>query len=270
MDHAVTSYELLMTTSQEQARKLAAKLESNNSERQRLTIEVYMKAREKLLPDVAGTPLLMVGETVYPPGVVGVVAGKLVDEFYRPSIVVQLDGSNARGSARSIPEFDILGALTECQALLTRFGGHRQAAGFLAPRKNLDQLQQCLIKIAGRELDGADLRPMVNIDTEVPLSTLNGETFNQISRLAPFGQANHTPTFLSKNVKLLESRKVGATGDHLKLKLRDGTVTWDAIAFNMGNQRLSTYLDIVYNLEKENWNGREFLRLNIVDFLPSS
>ena len=270
MDHAVTSYELLMASSQEQACKLAAKLESNNSERQRLTIEVYMKAREKLLPDVTGMPLLMVGESVYPPGVVGVVAGKLVDEFYRPSIVVQLDGSNARGSARSIPEFDILGALTECQGLLTRFGGHRQAAGFLAPRKNLDQLQRCLLEIAGRELDGADLRPVVNIDTEVPLSVLNGEIYNQISRLAPFGQANRLPTFLSKNVKLLESRKVGANGDHLKLKLRDGTVTWDAIAFNMGNRRLSTYLDMVYNLEKENWNGREFLRLNIVDFLPSS
>jgi len=212
----------------------------------------------------------MVGEAVYPPGVIGVVAGKLADEFYRPAIVLRLDGEQARGSARSISEFDILAALTECRDLLTRFGGHRQAAGFLMPSANMDKLQQRLLEIAGRELAEVDLRPAITIDAEIPLSTLSGKTFKLISRLAPFGQANQVPAFLSRNVKLVESRKVGADGDHLKLKLRDGQIVWDAIAFNHGDRKLSSHLDIVYNLKEEDWNGRQFLQLNIIGFLPSS
>jgi len=269
MDHAVTSYELLMATSRKQARELAAILESNNSERQKLTVEAYTKAREAVLVEGAESPLIMVGEDVYPPGIVGVVAGKLTDEFYRPSVVVQLDSDKARGSARSIPEFDILAALTKCQDLLTRFGGHRQAAGFLAPRANFDQLKQRLVDIAGRELAGFELRPTIAIDAEIPLSAVSGETYKTVCKLSPFGQGNQAPTFLSRKVEMLESRRVGTTGDHLKLKLRDSTTVWDAIAFNNGNRELSSHIDIVYNLEKEEWNGRQFLRLNVVDLLPS-
>lgn len=269
MAHAVTSYELLMTTAPEQARELAAQLESSNSERQRLTAEVYANAREKLLLEGADQPLLMTGEGNYPPGVVGVVAGKLADEFYRPTVVLQFDGETARGSARSIPEFDILAALNECGALLTRFGGHRQAAGFLTPKANVEKLRWQLQEIAARELAEVDLRPAINIDAEIPLSAADAAMYKTISKLAPFGQGNQIPTFLSRNVRPLESRRVGASGDHLKLKLRNNRVVWDAIAFNQGNREMSSSLDIVYNLEQEDWNGRRFLRLNIIDFLPS-
>ena len=270
MDHAITSYELLMTDSRNEARALAAKLESNNSDRQRLTSEVWTSVREKLLEEGTDQPLLMACGSVYPPGVVGVVAGKLADEFYRPAVVLQLDGDSARGSARTIPEFDILAALGECRDLLTRFGGHRQAAGFLMPRDKVDDLRRRLIEVAGRELAGVDLRPVVAIDAELPLSSMSGATFRMVSRLAPFGRGNPVPTFLSRNVQLVESRKVGANEDHLKLKLQDGRATWDAIAFNLARRDLSSHLDIVYNLQQENWNGRQLLRLNVVDFLPSS
>jgi len=270
MDHAVTSYELLLSSSRAEARKLAASLESSNSERQRLTGEVLASAKEKLLQEGIDLPLLMVGGTVYPPGIVGVVAGKLADEFYRPTIVLQLDGEKARGSGRSIPEFDMLSALTECRDLLSRFGGHRQAAGFITPLANVDQLRLRLLEIAKRELAGVDLRPAIDIDAEVPLSTLSGKTYKLISGLAPFGKANRIPTFLSRNVKLLESRTVGTGGDHLKLKLRDDSIIWDAIAFNLADRKLSSHLDVVYILEEENWSGKRLLRLNIIDFLPSS
>jgi single-stranded-DNA-specific exonuclease len=269
MDHAVTSYELLTTSSRMQARHLASALESSNSERQRLSAEYLAKAKEGLLVKGADLPLLMVGGSDYPPGVVGVVAGKLVDVFYRPAIVLQLDGEVARGSARSIPEFDIIAALTECQDLLSRFGGHRQAAGFVVPSADVDRLEEQLLEIAARELGGVDLRPVITIDADIPLSTLSGETYKLVSALAPFGQANQVPTFLSRNVKVVDSRKVGSDGDHLKLKLRDGKVVWDAIAFDLGDRKLSSHLDIVYKLEKEDWSGRQLLRLNIVDFAPS-
>jgi single-stranded-DNA-specific exonuclease len=269
MDHAITSYELLMTTSRAKARALSAQLEANNSDRQRLTNEVWTSAREQLLQEGVDQPILMVGGSVYPPGVVGVVAGKLADEFYRPAIVLQLDGDNARGSARSIPEFDILAAMTECRDLFTRFGGHRQAAGFLMPQDKVGDLRRRITEVAGRDLAEVDLRPTIVIDAEVPLSAVSGATFRMISGLAPFGQGNQAPTFLSRNVKLLEWRAVGANEDHLKLKLQDGRATWDAIAFNLAHKELSYHLDVVYNLEQDDWNGRQLLRLNVVDFLPS-
>lgn len=269
MDHAVTSYELLTTSSRTQARQLAGALESSNSERQRLSTEFFAKAKESLLLEGADLPLLMVGGPDYPPGVVGVVAGKLADQFYRPAIVLQLDGEVTKGSARSIPEFDIVAAFTECQDLLSRFGGHRQAAGFVMPSADVDQLREQLLEIAARELVGVDLRPAITIDAVIPLSTLTGKTYKLVSALAPFGQANQVPTFLSRNVKVMDSRNVGSNRDHLKLKLRDGKVIWDAIAFDLGDRKLSSHLDIVYNLEKEEWGGRQLLRLNIIDFIPS-
>jgi len=268
MDHAVTSYELLTTSSPEQARELAAQLETRNAERQRLTAEVLAKARAKLLSDGTDQPILMVGGHDYPHGVLGVVAGKLVDEFYRPVVIMKLDGESVKGSARSIPGFDIVTALTECQDLLIRFGGHSQAAGFVTPRANLERLQQRLLEIAARQLADVDLRPALIIDAMLPLSSLGRETYKVVSKLAPFGQGNQAPVFLSEKVKVVDSRIGGGGGKHLKLKLRDGQVLWDAIAFDLGDRELSTYLDIVYNLEIDHWNGREQLRLNVLDFLP--
>ena len=268
MDHAVTSYELLTTSSPEQARELAAQLETRNAERQRLTAEVLAKARAKLLSDGTDQPILMVGGHDYPHGVLGVVAGKLVDEFYRPVVIMKLDGESVKGSARSIPGFDIVTALTECQDLLIRFGGHSQAAGFVTPRANLERLQQRLLEIAARQLADVDLRPALIIDAMLPLASLGRETYKVVSKLAPFGQGNQAPVFLSEKVKVMDSRIVGGGGKHLKLKLRDGQILWDAIAFDLGDRELSTYLDIVYNLETDHWNGRDQLRLNVLDFLP--
>ena len=268
MDHAVTSYELLTTTSQAQARALAAQLETRNAERQRLTAEVLTKAKAKLLAEGTDQPLLMVGGHDYPHGVLGVVAGKLVDEFYRPVVVMKLDGESVKGSARSIPGFDIVAALTECEDLLTRFGGHSQAAGFVTPRANVERLQRQLQEIAARKLADVDLRPALIIDAVLPLSSLGREIYKMVSKLAPFGQGNQEPVFLSEKVKVVDSRVVGGSGKHLRLKLRDGKVVWDAIAFDLGDRDISTYLDIVYNLETDYWNGREQLRLNVLDFLP--
>jgi single-stranded-DNA-specific exonuclease len=268
MDHAVTSYDLLTTTSHERARELAVMLEKRNVERQKLTAEGLRRAREILLHEGVEKPLLMVGGADYPPGVAGVIAGRLVDEFYRPVIVLNFDGDSVRGSARSIPEFDIIEAFTECEELLSRYGGHAQAAGFLAPKANLDKVNQRLLEIAVRELAEVDLRPSLVIDAIIPLSAMGKETFKVISRLAPFGQSNEPPTFLSEKVKVVDFRTVGGTGKHLKMKLRDGQVVWDAIAFDLGDRQPTSYIDIVYNLEMDNWNGREQLRLNILDFLP--
>jgi single-stranded-DNA-specific exonuclease len=134
------------------------------------------------------------------------------------------------------------------------------------PRADVEKLRERLLEVAGRELAGADLRPVLTIDAEIPLASLGGQTFKTISQLEPFGQGNQVPTFLSRRVKVVDSRAVGSNGDHLKLKLRDGSVVWDAIAFDLGARPLTPHLDIVYSLEVESWGGRQLLRLNIRDF----
>lgn len=266
LDHAIISYELLTTNSQERGRELAAELEAKNAERQRLTLSVLTKAKE-LLSTAHDVSLLLVGGQDFPPGVIGVVAGKLAEEFYRPALVLELGPEVSRGSARSIPEFDLTAALAECQDLLSRFGGHAQAAGFTLPSANVERLHRRLLEIAQRKLADVELSPVLAIDAEIPLSALSGQTFRLMQKLAPFGMANPVPTFLSRGVKVIDQRRLGNEGEHLKLKLQDGDAIWDGIGFALGHlaDSITSYIDIVYNLEVDSWSGTELLRLNIRD-----
>ena len=213
----------------------------------------------------------MVGDEDYPSGVVGVVAGRVVDEFYRPTIVFERGKESSRGSARSIPGFNIIFALTRCSDLLSRFGGHPMAAGFTAPNENLPHLQARLVEIAASELADLDLCPLIAIDAELPLFSLQGTTFQMTQKLAPFGSANPLPTFLSRGLNVVDCRGVGNNGGHLRLKLREGDVIWDGVAFGLGNliDEIGPSIDIVYNIRVDRWRGGEMLQLNILDFAPS-
>lgn len=271
LDHAIISYDLLSTDSSEEAQRLANLLEKKNAERQRLTEAALAKAREKLTLMGTDSPLLMVGDEDFPSGVVGVVAGRLAQEFYRPTVVFEQGKEWSRGSARSIPEFDIIAALTDCSDLLSRFGGHPMAAGFTIATENLGLLQERLLEMAANRLATLDLRPLIPIDAEIPLSSLKGKTFAMMQQLAPFGCANPYPTFISRGVRVVDYRSVGTNGEHLRLKLKDGNVTWASIGFRLGNliDEVAPLLDIVYNLEVDRWRGGEMLQLNILDFAPS-
>ncbi|RLC70795.1 MAG: single-stranded-DNA-specific exonuclease RecJ, partial [Chloroflexi bacterium] len=138
--------------------------------------------------------------------------------------------------------------------------------------ENLEQLHQCLLEIATDKLASIDLRPSIPIDAEVSLASLQGKTFAMMQQLAPFGCANPYPTFISRDVTVVDYCTVGTDGEHLKLKLRDGDVTWDAIGFKLGNlvNEVTPHLDIVYNLEVDRWGGRETLQLHILDFAPAT
>lgn len=271
LDHAMISYDLLSTSSQEEAQRLASLLERRNAQRHRLTDDVLAKARQRLMAMGTTSPLLMVGEGDYSSGVVGIVASRLADEFYRPTVVFERGDDWSRGSARSIPEFNIIAALTQCSDLFAQFGGHPMAAGFTAPTANIAPLQRCLSEIAASQLKGLDLRPLIPIDIELSLHSLGGKTFTMMQRLAPFGCANPLPTFLSRGVKVVECRCVGSAGEHLRLKLRQDDVTWDGIGFRLGNlvAEVSHRLDIVYNVGVDRWRGEETLQLNILDFAPA-
>jgi len=270
LEHAMTSYELLTTDSPEEAHTLTMWLEGKNAERQRLTDKVLAKAREQVLAQGI-SPLLIASDSDYPAGIAGLVASKLSGEFYRPAIVIKTGEVVSSGSCRSIPEFNIILALNQCRHLLSQFGGHSRAAGFTLLTKNLARLRQALLPLAANQLAGVDLRPHLDIDAEVTLPDLTGDTFPTIQQLAPFGQGNPLPTFLSRRVEVIDCRTMGTNGEHLRMKLKQGGTIWDGVGFGMGNflSEASSPLDIVYNLEIDRWGGKERLRLNILDFAPS-
>ena len=270
LEHAMSSYKLLMADSPEEAQQLATWLEQKNTERQRLTAKVLAKAREQVLAQGI-SPLLIASDREYPPGIMGLVAGRLTEEFYRPTIVIRTGDRISGGSCRSIPEFNIILALTQCSSLFTHFGGHSQAAGFSLPTRYLPRLQQALLQMATTQLEGVDLRPKLDIDAEVSLSDLGRDTFPVMQKLAPFGRGNPLPTFLTRRVEVVDCRTMGNSDEHLRLKLKQDSIAWDGVAFRLGNHlaEASSPLDIVYNLEVDRWGREERLRLNILDFAPA-
>jgi len=271
LDDAGTSYQLLVTQDREQARILAADLEEKNRERQRLVAETFDKARRQIMEDGAERVILMASDADYPPGVIGLVAGRLADEFYRPVILLKIGAETCRGSARSIPEFDLMEALKSCHHLLTKYGGHARAAGFNMHTRDMQLLQKRLRSLAEEQLTGLDLRPHVDIDAEVSLSAFAGGTFEEMRQLEPFGMGNRVPVFLSRKVEVVEQKLVGSQNDHIKLKLRQDGITWDTMGFRMGNYlgELARHIDIVYSVEVDNYNDKGQLRLNLIDFARS-
>jgi single-stranded-DNA-specific exonuclease len=267
MDHALPSYELLMTDSTARAGELTTWLEQKNTERQQITAKATDVAREQVL---AGKlePLIMVRVDDFSSGISGLVANKLSDEFYRPSVVIRTGKKISTGSCRSIPEFNLIESLTQCRELFVEFGGHKGAAGFMILTHNIPLLYERLVKIAESKLEGVDLRPKIDIDAEVALKDLAGSAYRTLQQLAPFGQANPQPVFISRNIKVVGCRTMGSDGGHLRLKLEQNGMVWDAVAFGFGPHQaeMSDPLDIVYNLELDQWNGKSTLRLNLLDF----
>jgi single-stranded-DNA-specific exonuclease len=268
---ASVGYKLLTTSSLKEAASLAIELEETNTERQGLTRDALAIAKDKLA-DKMNLPLLMESDERYSIGIIGLVAGRLVDEFHKPAIIVSLGPEICQGSSRSISEFNLATALQECQDLLITFGGHPLAAGFTVTRQNLAQFQKKLMELAVSQLSQLDLRPTLSIDAEIPLSSLTSDTIiNLIDQLEPFGQGNPYPTFLTRKAEVKECYNFGNSNNYLNLKLQQENISWQAVDFHsqIRQEKIPTYIDIVYNLEKRRWNGEETLRLNLIDFIPS-
>jgi single-stranded-DNA-specific exonuclease len=211
-------------------------------------------------------------------GVVGLAAARLAEAYYRPAVVGHLGPELTRASCRSIPEFHITHALDECRDLLVRHGGHAVAAGFTIRTENLPELKKRLAAIARTELNGRDLCPVLWADQEIPLERLRPEhvtsLFKRLEQLQPTGQGNPEAVFISRNLRVLNSRLVGGEGQHLKLRLiTDGNTTYDAIAFRQGHLRQSLAnaerVDVMYVFERNEYNGQVSLQLNVRDLKPS-
>lgn len=268
---AMTACELLYTRDEARAFELAQQLQDLNVERQNLTraAQEKIKASVEAIHDL---PLIFAGDKDFQPGIVGLVAGRLVEEYFRPAVVMEYGETESRASCRSIPQFDITHALDECSELLVRHGGHAQAAGFTVDNRNLKALETRLLQLAETGLRDQDLRPMLVYDADVNINQLSEELLNELEQLEPTGHMNPSPVLMSRNVYVKECRTVGADGKHLKLKLAcAGKRDLDAIGFNLGEwmSQMPKLVDVAYQLEMNVWNGSRSLQLNLQDIRPA-
>jgi single-stranded-DNA-specific exonuclease len=269
MDHAMLSFRLLTASSPVRARELAQVLEERNRARRESTACTLQAARAQV-EEQRDQPLLFAAADDYHEGVLGLAAQRLCDEFYRPVIVTKMGEEESVSSARSVDEFNITAALDECASLLKRYGGHARAAGFTVRNENLQALRAKLSLIAAERLAGTELRPTLDIDSEIPLDGLKPEHFYLCQQLEPLGQGNPEPLFLSRGVSVRESRVVG--DKHLKLSLSDGRYVWDGIAFGMGAHLhdVAPRLDVVYATQVRTYHNQEQLQLRVEDFRPAA
>jgi single-stranded-DNA-specific exonuclease len=265
--HADAAYKLLISQNSVEAQNYALELDSLNTHRQMLTEQILSEAREQIIMLTDKKVLLAAGAN-WPKGVVGLVAGKLSEEFGRPVLVMDKGEEFATGSARSHPKFDMVKALTYSKDLLEKYGGHTQAAGFTLSSKNIDALYQKLLEFAD-SLESADSDPVLEIDAQISSKDLSWDVYDALEKFEPFGLGNTRPKFLGQGMTVIEARTVGAEGKHLKLKLLwDGRVI-DAIGFKLGYwcSKLSpqSSLDVVFELEANEWNGNKELQMKICD-----
>jgi single-stranded-DNA-specific exonuclease len=271
LESAIAALNLLTTSNVAEAAFLAQQLDIQNRERQQITRQIQAEAENIVLEEDPDAPLLFAAHPDFNSGVVGLAASRLCDVYYRPAIVAQIGEATTRGSCRSIPEFHITDALDQCADLMEHHGGHAAAAGFTVRNENLAELKSRLREIAGQQLASLDLRPTLYGDLEIPLFELRPDILPYLEKLQPTGIGNRAVLFVSRELKPLKAKTVGRENTHLRLTVTDGRITYDAIAFQMGHwiNQLPARIDILYQFEINEFNGRLSLQLNIRDIQPS-
>jgi single-stranded-DNA-specific exonuclease len=271
LDSALASFDLLTTDNIYDAGRLAQQLDNQNRERQMITHETQSRAEEIALAADPDSMLLFAADPDFNPGIVGLVASRLTERYYRPAIVAHIDTEYTRGSCRSIPEFHITDALDQCEELMEHHGGHAAAAGFTVRNENLPALVSKLRSIAEDKLSGLDLKPVLQADLEIQLSNLVPEILEQLEIIQPTGYGNPQAVFVSRELKVNDHRLVGREGNHLKLTVSDGWISYDAIAFRQGHWHadMPLFIDLMYTFEKNEFNGKENLQLRVKDIKPS-
>jgi single-stranded-DNA-specific exonuclease len=270
LSHAYDAAKLLALNNFLMAHEQARKLNQLNQERQRITAQLTTAAEAQI--DIE-SPLLFAADPSFLPGVVGLVASRLTEKYYRPSVIIEQGEAESRGSCRSIPEFHITKALDEVQDLLKRHGGHSQAAGFTIDNENLPEFRRRLTEIAATCLADQDLNPILKIDAEVDLLDVDWALQNVLESLEPTGEANDRPAFISRNVRVYSHRTVGQDGAHLQMSVGDenGRVKLQCIAFRQGAWAgcLPDEVDLVYMIGVNEWNGRRSIQLMVQDIRPA-
>jgi single-stranded-DNA-specific exonuclease len=270
MDTAETSLELLMSKDIDDARRLSEIIERHNRERQKIESKILDEAEDLINKDInfKEHKVIVIAKENWHQGVLGVVASKLADRFYRPAIVISLGEDLCKGSGRSIRNFHLFQALVECSKFLNNFGGHSHAAGLVITRDSIEDFKKSINRLARDKLALEDLIPSVDIDLELSLSDLDEETILELEKLEPFGTANLEPLLLTRDLKLKDEPQL-LSRDTLKFWVDDGSVTSQVIGFGMGSFRDSlknaASFDLVYTPRMDNWQEESSIILEAKD-----
>ena len=272
VDHANTAYNLIMEKSQDQAKKLASELESNNQNRQKMTTVTVKDVKILAEKDFNDEKFIFAVGEDFPIGIVGLVAGKIADAFNKPTAVIRKEKNESQGSFRSIPQLNIIEAIEKCSEYLIKFGGHPQAAGIKIANENLEKFHKKLSSVIESELEGVDLTPEIEIDAEIKAKDIGIDLVEALDKIEPFGVGNKKPVFLSKDLSVEDLNIVGSNSKHLKLFLRPGEKSpkkFEAIGFNMANEhkdiKEGDKIDAVFNLEHDEWNGSKKIQMKLID-----
>ena len=266
---AMDSLRLICTSDKKRAEDFANLLNETNLERQQFTKDALAHAKNKIEKEGLKS-LIFIADESYQQGIVGLVAGRMVEEFYLPSIIISKGKTHSKASARSIKGFNIVEFLRSASDLLVDIGGHPMAAGFTVETDKIELLEKRLYASAQKLLTKETLERILRIDCELDASLINQETYFLIQNLAPFGMANPEPTFLTKDLTVFDIRIVGKEGKHLKLrfKIKDSGVLINGIAFGVGEKnklKIGDKVDVVYTLSNNSWGNRQSIELKIKD-----
>ncbi len=255
-----------------EARDLAEQLNTENLRRQQEEADIVAAARTLVETDLeigSRTVMVVAGEGWHR-GVIGIVASKLVDHFHRPAIVLSIDGDVAHGSCRSIPSFNMLGALESCADAMIKFGGHKQAAGLTVETARIRELRRRVNDHADERLGPDDLRPRLWIDAALPLKQINEQVASELTALAPFGAGNPNPVFRASRVEVVDGPRL-VKERHLKMAFRQEGRVMRGIAWRAREREsfISEHraaIDLAFSVEQDTWNGDRYLQLSVADF----
>jgi single-stranded-DNA-specific exonuclease len=275
LGHANTAYNLLVSSDQEEVEKLALDLDLTNKERQKQTEYIFQEAKKQAEEQIADF-IIIVNNKEWPIGILGLVAGKLVNEFGKPVLAIGEKKGEMAGSARSIEQFNVIQGISQCSDSLLHFGGHSQAAGFTIKKGEFDNFVKKIKELAKESLKNEDLSPALRIDAELKLTHIDWDLFENLEKFEPYGEGNSEPIFLLKKVEIEDVSGIGQEGKHLKLKIRQEKKIMNAIGFHLGNNEdeekcwckkihKGSLVDLVVNITLNEWNGNRELQLKIVD-----
>ncbi len=270
IEDAETGLKLLITESTEEAEVLADKLIKTNKKRQLKEQKTFEEALEMIKEiDLTKTRSIILASENWHPGVIGIVASRIVERYYRPVILIALNKGTGKASCRSIEGLNIYEALKKCSDYLVNFGGHSQAAGLTVLEDNIKKFKKEFNKVIDKILTDDDLIPTHSIDSILDLEMINRELYDYINKLEPFGVGNPAPVFLLNNVKVKKIYPVGKKKKHLKIKLDKGI---DGIGFNMGSLadiiNQEARVDITFKLSINEWQGRISIQIQLYDIKP--
>jgi single-stranded-DNA-specific exonuclease len=267
--HAMQGVELLLSDSEPQSNRIARELEEMNRRRQDIDRATLEEARRRIdAIDLDNTFGIVLAEQGWHPGVIGIVASRIVEETGRPAVLIALDGNEGKGSGRAPGPFDLHAGLSECKDLLIRFGGHKAAAGVTIDASRVAEFAQRFNDVARSKLNREDLLPELRIDAEISIDDVTDELEGVLRHFEPFGVGNPTPVFVSRGVRLSMAPRIVGT-DGLKLRIATATGDRDALGWGMGDLAMDitpeTVIDLAYRLERDTYQGVSRLQLRIAD-----